>query len=436
MSSKVGLDVATGHFRVILVALPADRAALGRYLPVTRTITADDLPMAIRITQDRMQAEQTVERLRAVGAEVVLVEQWDEHGLFCHTHSGRIATQHCHVCEQPVCHSCTHTAGGVPTCRTHLRARESRAGWRRTRQLAVVLVFSVFLYKVAEYLVEDYSSVTAASVVEVGVFQLVGEEHRYADLIRGINGLPTKGAYEGPTLTDMKRWYDEERARYSGIQGEYLRLRVHGPWVEVVKPPDLFGDDEGPIRLAWRALSYTRYWRDLARLREVNPNDYPVQLFISYSPGGDDTASHSRGSDTQRLAIAHVDANERNPTYAVVTIAHELAHALGAEDLYTEQSTASFPEGYVEPFREPLFPQRYAELMAVDVPTSRYGEREATSLDEVRVGYHSAALMGWIEPSRADYFYSPQGISPEDVLDQPLAPEDEVEDEVEVDLSP
>jgi hypothetical protein len=413
------------------VQLPDDPAPLFDAVPVAGTIHTDDLPLAMRITSDRIQAMDTAERMRTFGAKVVVVEQWDEHGLFCHTHTGRIASEHCHRCGEPVCRACTLTAGGVPTCKRHLAIRDQKRTWVRTRQWAAALVFAVFLYKVVEYITDDYKQVQAASVVEVGVFQLVPQAHQYDTLIRGINGLPSKEPYEGPTLKQMQQWFDDEHERYTG-RGQYLRLRVHGPWTDESSPPELFGDDDNALQLAWNALNYTRYWRDLARARGVKPGDYPVELYVRYSAGsGDDLASHSRGSEKQRLAIAHVDLNERNPTYAVLTIAHELAHALGAEDLYTVDATARFPEGYVEPFRDPLYPQRFAELMAVDIPTSRYGEREAKSLEEARVGFHSAALMGWVEPSRAEYFYSPPVEQPlEDVLTPPPA------DEAEDDLSP
>ena len=417
---KPGLEVGQGQYRVILVHLPDDPDPLFEALPVAGTLHEDDLPLALRITDDRHQALQTAERMRELGAQVVIVEQWDQHGLFCHTHTGRIAGERCHVCGEPVCHACTLKAGGIPTCKQHMARKETRRKWTRIRQLGVMLLFSVFLYKVGEWAVDDYEKVQVASAIEVGVFQLVPDGHQYGTLIRGINELPSPEPYDGPTLSDMADWFAEEHERFTGSKGPYLKLRVHGPWTEDVDPPDLYA--QNALLTTWRALAYVRYWRDLARARGVKPSSYPVELYINYDTRGDDFASHSRGSERQRLAIANVNLDERNPTYALITIAHELAHALGADDLYTEDATARFPEGYVEPTRDPLHPQRFAELMAVDIPTSRYGEREPVSMDEVRIGYHTAALMGWIEPSRAEFFYSLGHREPQDELpDEPGA---------------
>ena len=63
----------------------------------------------------------------------------------------------------------------------------------------------------------------------------------------------------------------------------------------------------------------------------------------------------------------------------------------------------SYPEGFMEPFQNPLYPQRFAEIMAVD---------------ELRIGYRTAADLGWIADEEADRFYQPPETTPEDLLDE------------------
>ena len=48
-------------------------------------------------------------------------------------------------------------------------------------------------------------------------------------------------------------------------------------------------------------------------------------------------------------------------------VAHELCHPLGATDKYDGVSV--WPQGYVEPDREPRYPQRKAEIMALGKPS-------------------------------------------------------------------
>jgi hypothetical protein len=98
-------------------------------------------------------------------------------------------------------------------------------------------------------------------------------------------------------------------------------------------------------------------------------------------------------------------------------VAHELAHTLGAQDFYNPSTfLAVHPEGFVEPFIDPLYPQEFAELMAGDIPTGATSELEATSLDDVRIGYATARDLGWIAPEVADLFYTPWEASPEERL--------------------
>ena len=99
-------------------------------------------------------------------------------------------------------------------------------------------------------------------------------------------------------------------------------------------------------------------------------------------------------------------------------MAHEIGHALGAMDTYDPvTSRATHPHGFVEPFANPLYPQRFAELMAVDIPLNAKIEKEVKSLSQLRVGHQSAAGMGWIDPEQAQIFYAPTEITPEEKLE-------------------
>ena len=148
----------------------------------------------------------------------------------------------------------------------------------------------------------------------------------------------------------------------------------------------------------------------------MEPESYGVMLVVVYGNEIGDLAADSRGSAKARLGVVHVDLQDANPTYPVITTAHELAHALGALDKYDPVSALSdYPEGYVEPFIDPLYPQRYAELMAVDIPSSRHSEKEVQELRRVRVGHATAAELGWITQARSDLFYQPE-IDPLDRL--------------------
>jgi hypothetical protein len=75
--------------------------------------------------------------------------------------------------------------------------------------------------------------------------------------------------------------------------------------------------------------------------------------------------------------------------------AHELFHTLGASDKYDPSGHASYPSGFAEPERTPLYPQRGIELMARNRPLSPTSERPPEKLDELWVGDETAREIGW-----------------------------------------
>jgi hypothetical protein len=169
-------------------------------------------------------------------------------------------------------------------------------------------------------------------------------------------------------------------------------------------------------RLLFNSWQWPRYFHDIAGDFGVDTDQYGIRAYVIYGGGGD-VAAHSRGSKTGRIAVSWVGEDEQNPGYAVLTVAHEMGHALGAFDRYDGGTyQARYPEGYIEPYANPLYPQRFAELMAVDVPLSLGTEREVRSLNEVRIGHRTAEEIGWIHREQADLFYSPPAKGPLDRL--------------------
>ena len=92
---KPGLEVGQGQYRVILVHLPDDPDPLFEALPVAGTLHEDDLPLALRITDDRHQALQTAERMRELGAQVVIGDKtltWKNNNELCRPKDGDVWT--------------------------------------------------------------------------------------------------------------------------------------------------------------------------------------------------------------------------------------------------------------------------------------------------------------------------------------------------------
>ncbi len=407
------------RYRVILVDLPAEGPeGLAGVLPRPRLYSHEELPVLVRVTHDLDAAQTTAERLHDAGAVVIVAEEWGDEYPFCLDHPAELVSEVCERCGQALCSRCVIEGSGKRLCSRHQHTSSVRYRWTRMRQLLLILIFGVFLTEVFVGVRADQYAVAPNSTLVIGVFQFVPPGDINHRTVAGLNARPIAG-YEGPTLLDLQTWFDGEYFRYTRIQRPYLALDIRGPFAEEVLSPDLAGPDDGALQIIWRSLSYVRYWKRLAKSRGLEFNNYAARIFVNYTAAEGDVAAHSRGSEKGRLGITWIDLDEFNPAYAVMTIAHELAHTLGASDRYDEADfRAVFPEGYTEPFKDPLYPQRYAELMAVDIPLAADVEVEPRDLSQVRIGHATAAELGWLAPSAADYFYRNEGLTPGERLDE------------------
>lgn len=379
------------------VVVPAPRAA---------RVSEVVIPRVMLTTPDAEQAREVAERLRRQGTHAVLLQGRDD--MFCPSHPAEPTSGRCADCDEPVCLACALEAGGSARCRACAVKLRARKRWQRIRNLFAVFLFAVFLHQVVGYLQREAAALApAVGPISVGLFQFVPPELANAPVVRQLNDPTSPYA-----LQTIAAWYDKEHKRYTRLGGDYARVDVRGPWGHAVTPPPMAGPDDAWWDIALLSWRYPRYFHGLARDFGEDPDDFGARVYVVYGDHAGDLASHSRGSKKGRIAVAYVSTQETNPAYALVTIAHELGHVLGADDTFQEGTwLARYPEGFVQP-EEPRYPQKYAEIMAVDVPLGPQTEGEARSLDQVRVGYRSAAAMGWITDQQADLFYMPRPPDP------------------------
>jgi hypothetical protein len=357
------------------------------------------LPAELLATQDGEVARVLYARLLEQGAIVCL--QQDAGNATCALHPAQLLGRTCKGCGVLICAVCRLDAGGKRFCKDCVAKEGERARLGRVRKLFLLFLFSVFCYEAIGWWRAEQARLDPSTVITVGVYQLVPPDQDDAALLRLLND--PDGVW---SLTRIEQWYASEYERYTGREHDTVRLRIFGPWREQVNPPSLGDEGVSWWKVAWRAYEYPRYFHAIARRHGEEPDDVDARVYVVYGRSEGDLAAHSRGSSKGRVAVAFVNLGDPNPAYAQVTVAHELAHILGAEDLYDPDTFLPiYPEGYAEPHREPRFPQRYAEVMAVDRPIDTEHELEVRSLEEVRVGYRSAALMRWISLEQAELLY-------------------------------
>jgi len=393
----------SGAWRVVAFRLPTGAATAPSGAP--RSL-APSTPVLERATWD--EASRVVERLQGMGASAAVVA---EDGA-CGVHPTELAGARCVTCGAWICGQCRADAGGVLACATCTRNAKTKRGYKRLRTLFSVFLFVVFLFEVTQYLRRETDALVPP--VKVAITQFVPTHLIHNARIRAINQ-PDDGG--GRSFYDIAPFYNQEYTRYTGSTGPLIELSVRGPWEEEVNPPSLGERDASWWELLLVSWQYPRYFHSLARSHGLDPDTYGARLYVVWTDSEGDVAADSRGSQKGRVGITWLSVDESNLAYSVVTVAHELGHILGAADTYNEGNYLSrWPEGYVEPFAVPLWPQRWAEVMAVDKPASPTSERETQSLFEQRIGYDSAARMGWIATEQAELYYTPRLTMPEHTL--------------------
>jgi hypothetical protein len=404
------------RYRVVLVRWPAEGARkLAGVLPGGHVPKRDALPVVVRVTEQEERARQTAARLRRAGAGVVVFEEAAETPVVCADHPPELVRGACKRCGRDVCAGCVLEADGerlCPGCGSQSRSNIQRI---QTRQLFVVFLFCVFLFQVFTLWRRDRGIRRGWETANVALLQFVPRDHLLDPMVRGLTGQHSP-AWQGPRYSDIVSLFDQERRRFNGQLSSSLQLSVRGPWAESPRPPSLDEAMESSWGAALAAVRYSWYWKRLAEAHGVEGKRFPLRLFVIFTDDPGDQAALSRASLGGNLAVVYVSLDDPNPAYPAITIAHELAHLLGATDKYGDNGLARIPEGYVEPWADPMYPQRFAELMAVDIPISRDTEREPSSFEQIRFGHRSAAEMGWISEDQADSFYRDLGTTPEQLL--------------------
>ncbi len=188
----------------------------------------------------------------------------------------------------------------------------------------------------------------------------------------------------------IERWLNREARRY-GITIDAFDVAYNGRLDEPPPPPP---SGQNLFENVWWSLGF-RVW---ATRRGWSSDDETgdIELFVNYyDTETTQSLRHSVGLQGGLIGIinAFADRSYRGSNQVVIT--HELMHTVGARDKYDAANRPLFPEGYAEPKRRPLHPQRRAEIMGGRIPLSPQQAKMPNSLAEVAVGDVTAAEINW-----------------------------------------
>lgn len=164
---------------------------------------------------------------------------------------------------------------------------------------------------------------------------------------------------------------------------------------EVAEPPPAPPTSGNSLAIAWWSLQLRWVaWRTEHAQSLPSPD---IRMFVVYyDPLTHERLAHSLGLVKGLIGVVNAFADRDYGERNAVVIAHETLHTLGATDKYDPAtSLPSYPEGYAEPGRKPLHPQRAAEIMGGRIALSPTQAEMPESLTLCVVGERTAEEIRW-----------------------------------------
>jgi len=138
-----------------------------------------------------------------------------------------------------------------------------------------------------------------------------------------------------------------------------------------------------------------RYWS--WRIDTFKGPQPDVQMFVVYhDPETHSRLRHSLGLRKGMIGVVNAYAGRSMEKRNNVVVVHEFLHTVGATDKYDMTSNQPhYPDGYAEPDRTPLYPQRMAEIMGGRIPLSEHDAVMPASVERSSIGDRTAQEINW-----------------------------------------
>jgi hypothetical protein len=181
----------------------------------------------------------------------------------------------------------------------------------------------------------------------------------------------------------IETFFATEADRYGKPIQRPVRVELGRPIYE--QPPAI---PDRPGRLDIMLWSLKMRWWVGSVTNDQDRIEPDISIFVRYhQPEGNPRLEDSVGVPKGMFGIVNGYTGRAYSGTNNVIIAHELLHTLGASDKYVpETGMPAPPDGFAEPERIPLYPQRYAEIMGGRIPRSQTEADIPGSLGLARIG--------------------------------------------------
>jgi hypothetical protein len=250
------------------------------------------------------------------------------------------------------------------------------------KHLRYLILLSILLFVVVNEALIKFRSTSWENLLWVRVYAVNGDGRAATD--KYIDSLTKK------SFSAVENFVNREARRY-GIPIDAIEVEYNGRLQSAPPQPP---SGQSLLENAWWSLKF-RAWA-ANRAWNSDQDDGDIELFVTYyDTKTTQSLRHSVGLEGGLIAIINAFADKSYRGSNQVVVAHELMHTLGAADKYGVNSTPLHPQGYAEPYRQPLYPQRRAEIMGGRIPLSAQKAKMPESLAEVVVGVYTAAEINW-----------------------------------------
>jgi hypothetical protein len=252
------------------------------------------------------------------------------------------------------------------------------------RNLRYLILLSILLFVAVNEALNKMRSTSWEESLYVSIYTTNGDDSRAAD--QYIESL-TSESFEA-----IEEFVNRE-ARRNDIAIDAIKVNYLGRLEEGPPQPPL---QPSVLSNIWWSLKF-RAWASY-RDWSSDGDQGDIQLFVNYYDiKTTRSLHHSVGLRGGLIGIINAFADKSYSGSNQVVITHELMHTVGASDKYGNANQPVYPQGYAEPYRQPLYPQRRAEIMGGRIPLSGTQSEMPQSLAEVVIGIHTAAEINWLE---------------------------------------
>lgn len=191
----------------------------------------------------------------------------------------------------------------------------------------------------------------------------------------------------------VAEYFAEESAQYQLGLRRPIELQLGDQVTEV--PPEPPSNGSILSTMIWSLKFRLFAWANSPKVN-VKPD---IRLYLLYhDPVSHPHLSHSTALNKGRIGRVNLFGDSTYAKQNLVITAHELLHTLNATDKYDLNTNLPvYPDGFAEPDKAPLYPQRFAELMGGRIPASETLADIPKSLKQTLVGNKTAREIGWLK---------------------------------------